>query len=187
MTLSQNNSKTDSRAVVTRIILGIDPGSRITGFGVIALENRHYRYISCGCIYAGKGKLLPRLRKIHQGISELLKKYTINEVAIEQIFVRHNVQSALKLAQARGAALTAIASYHDLSIGFAEYTPRMIKKAVVGYGAADKKQVQHMVQQLLNLSGMPSVDAADALAIALCHTVYRDENTEKINIERIAC
>lgn len=155
------------------IVLGIDPGSRITGFGVIACQQARYRYLTCGCIRAGENDLLSRLARVNGGISALLTRYTIDAVAIEQVFVCHNVQTALKLGQARGAALAAIAAHHvktgETPPVLAEYAPRLIKKAIVGYGAADKQQMQKMVQRLLFLSDLPSVDAADALAIALCH------------------
>lgn len=153
------------------IILGIDPGSRITGYGVIKTEQSRYHYLASGCVRTtAAGSLADRLREIFAGISEIVQRYRPDTAAIEQVFVQHNIASALKLGQARGAAITAIASGF---IEVAEYSPRQIKQAVVGYGAADKEQVQHMIQRLLNLSAMPPADAADALAVALCHAHTR--------------
>ena len=148
-------------------ILGIDPGSRITGFGVVnVLRNGRLQYIASGCVRVGKGSLSERLKTIYDGIGEVIGAYQPTAIAIEKVFVAHNVDSALKLGQARGAAITA-GAIHALPL--AEYSARQIKSAVVGRGAADKRQVQHMVKVLLELSGMPQADAADALACAICH------------------
>lgn len=148
------------------IILGIDPGSRITGFGVIEVEKNTIKYIDSGCIRVKGEETADRLREIFDGISQIITQYNVETAAIEQVFMHVNAQSAIKLGQARGAAMVAMAS-HDLSV--AEYSARQIKQAVVGYGAADKGQVQIMVQSILKLSGKPQADAADALACALCH------------------
>lgn len=152
-------------------ILGIDPGSRVTGFGVIDVEGGKPRYVTSGCLRV-EGKALPeRLKSIFDGISEIAAEFQPHELAIEQVFVQKNVDSALKLGQARGAAICA-AMTQDLSVF--EYTPTQIKKAVVGKGHAGKDQVQFMVRALLSLPGMPQADAADALACALCHFQSRD-------------
>lgn len=149
------------------IILGIDPGSRITGYGLIKKNGNKYQYISSGCIKTeSSSHLAKKLFQIHQGITSLINEFSPAEAAIEKVFMHENPDSALKLGQARGAAFVAIAS-HDIPV--AEYTPRTVKQAVVGYGAADKQQVQYMIKFLLGLSAVPSPDAADALAIAICH------------------
>jgi crossover junction endodeoxyribonuclease RuvC len=152
------------------IILGIDPGSRITGFGVISTTGSHHSYLGCGCIKTQSDCMAERLHQIYTGLCEVINTYQPNESSIEQVFMNKNANSALKLGQARGAALVALAA-HNLSI--AEYTPRRIKQAIVGHGGAEKNQVQHMVKILLNLQKTPQADAADALAIALCHANSR--------------
>jgi crossover junction endodeoxyribonuclease RuvC len=152
------------------IILGIDPGSRVTGFGLLQVQESTAKmsYLASGCIRTTEEKnLADRLARIYAGIDEIIVHYRPHEVAIEQVFLKHNVLSALKLGHARGAAMVACAN-HQLPI--AEYAPRLIKQAVVGYGGAEKSQIQHMVVALLNLNKTPSSDAADALAIAICHT-----------------
>ena len=149
------------------IILGIDPGSRTTGFGLInSVGGRKIEYITSGCIRAGTGELPERLEVIFSSVSELIQQYCPQEFAIEQVFMGKNADSAIKLGQARGVA---ILSAQLASLPFHEYAPRTIKQSVVGTGAATKEQVQHMVQRLLKLPGIPQADAADALAIALCH------------------
>lgn len=147
-------------------ILGIDPGSTITGYAVIDFTGRKNSYIDSGCIRLGKEDMPIRLMMIHQGIQSLIANYQPREFAIEQIFMHANPNSALKLGQARGAALT-VAALHGLPIS--EYAPKAIKNAVVGTGGASKEQVQHMVKVLLGLSGKIQSDAGDALAIALTH------------------
>ena len=151
------------------VILGIDPGSRITGYGVINAANRQLSYIGSGCIRTSEGVLSQRLLEIFNGICELMEQYHPDGVAIEEVFMHQNPSSALKLGHARGVAMVACAS-HRLDVS--EYSPREIKQAVVGYGAAEKSQVKHMVVQLLQLNASPQSDAADALAIAICHS-YR--------------
>jgi crossover junction endodeoxyribonuclease RuvC len=146
--------------------LGIDPGSRITGFGVIEQRGRTSCYVASGCIRVGQYPLQERLKRIFEGLSEIIKEYQPQVVALEKIFVHKNVASALKLGQARGVALVA-AALSELHV--AEYTPRYIKKTVTGYGAADKKQVQQMIKTIFKLDGLPPPDASDALAVALCH------------------
>lgn len=152
------------------IILGIDPGSRITGYGIIKEENRKIAYIDSGCIRTSTDDLSQRLLQIFNGICQLMDSYSPNEVAIEQVFMHQNPNSALKLGQARGAAMVAAASHR---VKIAEYAPREIKQAVVGYGAAEKDQVKHMVVSLLMLNNSPQSDAADALAVAICHSHMR--------------
>lgn len=149
-----------------RIILGIDPGSRITGFGVIKVNGRVCEYIASGCIKVLTGEVPNRLKQIYDSIGTLIEQYQPTEAAIEKIFMCKSADSALKLGQARGVAMVAMAG-HELTI--AEYSALQVKQAVVGYGKADKLQVQHMVKTLLKLPASPQADAADALAIALCH------------------
>lgn len=147
-------------------ILGIDPGSRITGYGIIEVEGNHNRYVTSGCVRTEHKALPERLRVIFEGVQELIDTYRPDEMAIEQVFMHRNADSALKLGQARGSAICA-GVMALLPVG--EYSPREIKQAVVGRGGADKAQVQHMVRTLLALSDVPQEDAADALAVALCH------------------
>lgn len=149
-----------------RTILGIDPGSRITGYGIIHTDGHRHSYVACGRIVLQAENLAEKLREIFHHLSELIKNYKPQEAAIEQVFMARNANSALKLGQARGAAIVAMAN-QGLSVE--EYSARAIKKAVVGYGGADKQQVQHMIRLLLNLNKAPAADAADALAIAICH------------------
>jgi crossover junction endodeoxyribonuclease RuvC len=153
------------------IILGIDPGSRTTGYGIVEEQAGALKYIDSGCIRTGEGELSDRLLIIFNGICSLLESYAPDEFAIEQIFVHHNASAALKLGHARGVAMVAAAS-HRLLIN--EYTPREIKLSVVGYGGAEKSQVQHMIMQVLNLPKAPQNDAADALAAAVCHSHMRN-------------
>jgi crossover junction endodeoxyribonuclease RuvC len=151
---------------VTRI-LGIDPGSRVTGFGVIEIQKQKVRYIESGVIRTVSDTFPQRLKQIFAGITDIIQQLQPEQVAIESVFVQKNVASALKLGQARGAALTACAN-QELNIH--EYAPAEVKRTIAGSGRADKQQIQHMIKILLNLSQTPSNDAADALAIALCHS-----------------
>ena len=149
------------------IILGIDPGLRTTGFGVIEKQGSKLRYIASGTIKTGSdGELPPRLKVILHGIGEVVRTYRPDCAAIEKVFVNVNPQSTLLLGQARGAAITALVG-SDLSV--AEYTALQVKQAVVGTGKAAKEQVQDMVSRLLLLPGLPGSDAADALGVAICH------------------
>ena len=148
------------------IVLGVDPGSRITGFGVIEIENGRLRYVTSGCIKMKDQALPARLKTIFEEMSEVIKNARPDFMAIEEVFVSRNARSALILGQARGAAISAGVS-NGLVVG--EYTALQIKKSVVGYGQADKAQVQHMVRTILALDGVPQEDAADALACAICH------------------
>jgi crossover junction endodeoxyribonuclease RuvC len=150
---------------MTRII-GIDPGSIKTGYGIIDVDGGHNVYVDSGCIRIQGDSLPDRLKIIFSSIDELLKTFQPNVMAIEQVFMHRNADSALKLGQARGAAICA-GVIHSLPVS--EYTPRAVKQSVVGKGGAAKEQVQHMVKTLLALSSTPQEDAADALAIALCH------------------
>lgn len=148
------------------VILGVDPGSRITGFGIIEVSKRQHRYVTSGCIRLKSSVSYENLSQIYEGLSSVIERYQPTEVVVERIFFSTNVSSALKLGQARGAALVAAATK---GLKISEYTARQIKQAVVGYGAAEKNQIQQMVMTLLKLSGKPQVDAADALAAAICH------------------
>lgn len=147
-------------------VLGIDPGSRATGFGVIDGDGPVVRYITSGVIRTGMAEFPERLRIIFEGISEVITAQLPTMIVVEQVFMQRNASSALKLGQARGAAICAGAT-RDIPIS--EYAPRAIKQALTGSGAADKDQVQQMVLQLLGLSGSLQEDAGDALAVALCH------------------
>ena len=148
------------------IILGIDPGSRITGYGIIEQKGSKCFYIASGCIRTKGESLAPKLDMIFKGVSEIIKQYQPTEFGIEQVFMAKNPDSALKLGQARGAAIVA-ATQADLYV--CEYSARQIKQAVTGTGGATKEQVQKMVTQMLQLSGTPQADAADGLAVAICH------------------
>jgi len=148
------------------LILGIDPGSRLTGFGVVNMVAGRFDYVSSGCIRVANESFPERLKKIFDGVSEVILEFAPQEMAVEQVFMAKNPGSALKLGQARGAAI--VAGVHQ-GLPVSEYSARQIKQAVVGNGAADKCQVQHMVKTLLQLSAVPQEDAADALAAALCH------------------
>lgn len=147
-------------------ILGIDPGSRITGYGIVQQQGAKFHYIGSGCIRTPNKDLSIKLDTIFSGVSEIIQQYKPDTFAIEQVFLAHNPDSALKLGQARGSAI--VAATQGLLPVF-EYSARQIKQAVVGSGAADKSQVQHMVQHILKLDGKPQADAADALAVAICH------------------
>lgn len=151
---------------VPRRVLAIDPGSRVTGYAVLDMFGTQVSYIDSGCIRVADEAMPIRLMTIYQSIEQLIVEFRPKEFAIEQIFMHANPNSALKLGQARGVALVPPA-LHGLPIG--EYAPKAIKLAVVGTGNANKAQVQHMVKVLLNLQGKVQSDAADALAIGLCH------------------
>jgi len=148
------------------LVLGIDPGSRTTGYGVIEVRGNKLSYIDCGCIRAGDGELPQRLKIIFSTLSEIIAQHQPQQVAIEEVFMGRNAASALKLGQARGAAMSACLN-QNLPVD--EYSARQVKQAVVGAGAAEKGQVQHMVKALLSISDNIAEDAADALAVAICH------------------
>ncbi len=151
-------------------ILGIDPGSRVTGFGVIDVSGARVSYVASGCVRTTDGTLPERLKTIYEGIAEVVRSYQPLEMAIENVFMQKNAASALKLGQARGAAICAVITQ---AVDVNEYSPTKIKQAVGGRGHADKVQVQHMVTALLKLPEPPQADAADALACALCHSNTR--------------
>jgi len=150
-------------------ILGLDPGSQRTGFGLIDCRGSDYVHVAHGCIAASGASLAGRLRAIFEAVQALIAEHRPDEIAIERVFVSRNVDSALKLGQARGAALSAVPP----EVPVFEYAPRAIKLAVVGFGAAEKVQVAHMVKTLLRLDGRIAADASDALAIAICHAHAR--------------
>ena len=152
-------------------ILGLDPGSRRTGYGLIERRGADWVHVAHGCVtVTGQKQPLPqRLRVIFESLSELIGAHAPAEIAIERVFVNRNVDSALKLGQARGAALCAVPQ----GLPVFEYAPRAIKLALVGSGAAEKVQVAHMIRTLLGLQGHLSADAADALAVAVCHAHSR--------------
>jgi len=152
------------------LILGIDPGSRITGYGVVRDTGRSCEYVASGCIRTGNGSLAERLQIVFRGVSEVIRTHGPVTMGIEQVFMSRNADSALKLGQARGAAIVAAV---EAGLEVSEYTATQVKQAVVGTGAADKQQVQMMVMHLLGLVQKPQIDASDALGIALCHAHHR--------------
>mgnify|MGYP001823947678 FL=1 len=148
-------------------ILGVDPGSRVTGYGIIEQDGQRLIHVTSGCIRVDGEGLPERLGMIFRELEDIIGTWLPTEMAIERVFVNRNIDSALKLGQARGAAICAGVS-HALPV--AEYAAREIKQGVVGRGGAEKTQVQHMVRVLLNLGENPQPDAADALAVAICHS-----------------
>lgn len=160
------------------LILGIDPGSRVTGYGIIRAIGNRQEYVASGCIKTTDRATLPeRLDTIFDGVSRIINEFVPDELAIERIFMARSAESALKLGHARGVAIVAAVNQ---GLPVHEYEARKIKQAVVGNGGASKAQVQHMVMTLLDLKDKPQSDAADALAIAICHT-----NT-RFNLARLA-
>lgn len=147
-------------------ILGIDPGSRITGYGILESDGSTSRYIDSGCICTESANFIDRLNEIYTRVRGLVTEFEPQQLAIEKVFVHRNADSALKLGQARAAA---ICGTFGSQLELFEYAARAIKQAVVGHGAADKAQVQHMVKAILMLDELPSPDEADALATAICH------------------
>ena len=147
-------------------ILGIDPGLRVTGFGIIEKNGSKLAYVASGCIKSGDADLPDRLKTILAGLREIIGEHRPAQVAVEKVFVNVNPASTLALGQARG---TAICAAVDAGLPVSEYTALQVKQAVVGNGHAKKEQVQEMVKRLLGLAGTPSADAADALACAICH------------------
>jgi len=148
-------------------ILGIDPGSRAAGYGIIEISGNQLDFVACGVIrVTGSKPFSARLLEIHCGICEVIARHRPEQVAIEEVFMARNPNSALKLGHARGVLM--LAALQD-NLPLAEYSPRQIKQAIAGYGNADKQQVQHMVRVVLSLNKTPSQDAADALAVAVCH------------------
>ncbi len=151
-------------------VLGIDPGLRLTGFGVVDVDGPRLRYVASGVIRIAPGPLPPRLKTIHDGLGEVIAQYRPELAVVEIVFVNVNPQSTLLLGQARGAAITTLVAR---GLPVHEYTALQVKQAVVGTGRAAKAQVQAMVQRLLALPAPPSPDAADALACAICHAHAR--------------
>jgi crossover junction endodeoxyribonuclease RuvC len=151
-------------------ILGVDPGSRITGYGIIEGTANGYRYIASGSIVIKVDYFPDRLKQIFDGIIQIVELYRPEQMAIEQVFMHKNADSALKLGQARGAAICAV---QTAGLPVFEYAARQVKQAIVGRGSAEKTQVQHMVKILLNIQGELQVDAGDALGISICHAHYQ--------------
>ncbi|GLI40148.1 crossover junction endodeoxyribonuclease RuvC [Geobacter hydrogenophilus] len=148
-------------------VLGIDPGSRITGYGIIEKVGNRLVHVDNGAIYTDSHKEFAlRLHRIFEGLCRVIAEYRPDAMAVEQVFLAHNAQSALKLGQARGAAIVAGV---NAGLTVSEYTAMQVKQAVVGYGHARKEQVQQMVKSLLNLPEIAQADASDALAVAVCH------------------
>jgi len=164
-------------------ILGIDPGSRLTGFGVLDFVGDTPSYVACGTVKSQKGSFPERLKQIFASVTEIVTEYEPEIVAIETVFMARNAGSALKLGQARSAALCATFG-HDIEVF--EYAPREIKQAVVGTGSATKEQVQHMVVSMLQLNARPTADAADALAAAICHGHQRALQTRLGDQSKVA-
>lgn len=152
-------------------ILGIDPGSRITGYGIVDQDGQRIEYVASGCIRTQGGAIADRLGVILDGVGRVIAEYRPGELAIEQVFMSKNADSALKLGQARGAAICAAVS---AGLPVDEYAAREIKQAIVGRGGASKEQVQHMIRVLLALPQAPPSDAADALGVAVCHGHHRE-------------
>lgn len=146
--------------------MGVDPGSRVTGYGIIETDGVHSRHIASGCIRTADGPFPSRLGQIFDGVRAVLAEWRPDEVAVEQVFVSRNAATALKLGQARGAAVSAIVT---TGLDVFEYTPAAVKQGLVGNGRAEKEQVQHMVRVILGLREVMALDQSDALAIALCH------------------
>ena len=152
-------------------ILGIDPGLRKTGWGVVVSEGSRLSFVACGCVESdGALPLGQRLRQLHEGLNKVLATHRPHEAAVEETFINRDPQSALKLGQARGIALVVPAL---AGLDVAEYAANLVKKTVVGAGHADKKQVQAMIRVLLPKAETSSADAADALAVAICHAQHR--------------
>ncbi|MBU1329992.1 MAG: crossover junction endodeoxyribonuclease RuvC [Gammaproteobacteria bacterium] len=152
------------------LILGIDPGSRITGYGVVRDTGRTCEYVASGCIRTGSGSMPERLQAVFRGVREVIQTYGPVTMGIEQVFMARNPDSALKLGQARGVAIVAGV---EAGLDISEYTATQVKQAIAGTGGAGKEQVQMMVMHLLKLVQKPQIDASDALAIALCHAHHR--------------
>lgn len=160
-------------------ILGIDPGSRLTGYGIIDSSGREFNYIASGCIRIEADYFPDRLQQIFNGLIQIVELYQPEVMAIEQVFMHKNADSALKLGQARGAAICAV---QTKNLPVFEYAARQVKQAIVGKGNADKLQVQHMVKILLSLHGQLQLDASDALALALSHAHYQ-QTAQRLQIK----
>ena len=151
------------------IILGIDPGSRTTGYGLVDNQPSQIRYVASGFLKTNGDSLPQRLGQIFQQIETVIQQHRPEHMSIENVFMQKNADSALKLGQARGAAICA---GYQAGLEIAEYAPREIKQALVGTGAATKEQVQHMVKRILGLQQMLQADEGDGLAIAICHAQF---------------
>jgi crossover junction endodeoxyribonuclease RuvC len=176
-------AQTTARQLHRQTILGVDPGSIVTGWGLVELEGNQLRHIASGVI--GTSAALcqaDRLLQIHRGIEEIIKHYSPRALSLEKVFLSHNAQSALKLGQARGMAMLA-AAQHQIEVS--EYSATEIKVAVAGYGRASKEQIQRMVSALLGLRISLSADAADALAAAICH-LHRETYQSRVAVSRAA-
>lgn len=160
-------------------ILGIDPGSRYTGWGVVDVQGQRQRAVAWGCIRLGDAPFDQRVRRIFEDVQGLVQAHGPAEAAIEDVFVSRNAMSALKLGQARGAAMAAIAC---LEVPIAAYSPARVKQSIVGSGRADKTQIGHMVRALLGINTRIQADAADALAIALCHAHWRASPAARLGL-----
>ncbi|NVK30441.1 MAG: crossover junction endodeoxyribonuclease RuvC [Gammaproteobacteria bacterium] len=162
-------------------IIAIDPGSVVTGVAVIEAERQRYRHLYHGHLRVKGDAWSERLYCIFREISGLTAEYQPHEAAIEEVFMSKNAMSALKLGQARGAAICALA---EQGLPVSEYPARLVKKTVVGTGAADKSQVQHMVGAMLGLQGKIQADAADALGIAICHAIHRNSPIHRLGVKK---
>jgi len=158
-------------------ILGIDPGSRSTGYGLVDEGGRDAVLVECGCIRTESDNFPDRLKQIYDGIHAVVRQYRPDVLAIEQVFVHKNADSALKLGQARGAAICGVLA---AGLPVYEYAARAVKQALVGKGSADKQQVQHMVKVLLKLTDELQADAGDALGVALCH-IHTQQTLSRIS------
>ena len=169
--MNRNSSSTPltRRVQIERVVIGVDPGTAITGYGVVGQTvEREFELLACGVIRTAAAKAMHlRLLELYDDFRKIIREFTPNEIAIEKLFFGRNVTTAITVGQARGAILLAAA---QSGLPIAEYTPAEIKQAITGYGNADKRQIQAMVQRLLNLDQLPRPDdAADGVAIALCH------------------
>ncbi len=158
-------------------VLGVDPGSRITGFGIVELRSRSLHYVHGGCIKLAQYPFAVRLQHIYRELAAVIEQHRPQVMAVEKVFVAHNPESALRLGHARGAAMVAAT---NAALEVVEYTALQVKQAVVGNGKADKGQVQHMVRVLLGLRRKPVADAADALACGICH-LHTWENARRMH------
>jgi crossover junction endodeoxyribonuclease RuvC len=161
--------------VVNRV-LGIDPGSRVTGLGIVDLGPGGLRHVHSECLRLPGDDLAPRLKRIYDGVSAVIREHAPDVVVVEKVFMSRNVHSALVLGHARGSAICAAVT-RDVPVF--EYSAREVKRAVVGTGSADKAQVQHMIRVLLGLDAEPPADAADALACAICHIHLAEGNRRR--------
>lgn len=163
------------------VILGIDPGSRVTGYGLIRVIGNRFECLAYGCIRAESSDLAQKLWRIREEIEEVLKSHHPEEVAIERVFLSYNPATAIKLGQARGAVISSVGEF---ALPLAEYSARQVKQAIVSYGAATKEQMQAMIVRILNLKTTPPNDAADALGIAICHAHHRTSQVEGLQGRR---